>query len=90
MTMTMPAVEACDVKGCAFNHDGCSAYAMTMGQFGCATLIQLDVNGGLDKVTAQVGACQKADCAHNDHLECHADHVRISGANGSCMTYEKA
>ncbi|MDO5747414.1 MAG: hypothetical protein Q4P66_07145 [Actinomycetaceae bacterium] len=88
MAIAMPSVRGCEVKECAFNRDGCAAFAMTMGQDGCATFIQLDTVGGLDKVTAQVGACQKADCVHNSNLECKADFVRISGANGECMMYE--
>lgn len=88
MAIAMPSVRDCDVKECSFNREGCSAFAMTMGQSGCATFIQLDTAGGLDKVTAQVGACQKDDCKFNENLECQADYVRISGANGECMMYE--
>lgn len=82
----LPVVADCAVKDCSYNNDGCSATAMNMGVDGCTTFIALDERGGLDRV-AHVGACQKADCAFNEHLECGAEKVRV--AAGKCLTYEK-
>lgn len=95
-TMDMPAVNECTATGCSYNHDGCHAFAITIGgtngTAGCGTFIPLQVKGGLDKVVAQVGACQRADCAHNVDLECTASGVRIGAGAGTevanCLTYE--
>lgn len=88
MPIAMPSVRECDVVSCAFNHEGCSAFAMTMGSKGCATFIPLDTVGGLDSVRAQVGACQKVDCIYNENLECRTNFIRISGSQGECMMYQ--
>ena len=58
---------------------------MNMGQNGCTTFIALDEKGGLPSVHAHVGACQKADCTFNDHLECVAEKIRVSA--GECQTF---
>lgn len=92
--LEMPPVAECTVSGCSYNHDGCHAFAVTIADHGsraeCATFIPLSAKGGLDKVVAQVGACQRLDCVHNEVLECRASSVRI-GAGGSdtadCLTY---
>lgn len=98
MTMTeMPAVRSCTVEGCSYNHDGCHAFAITVagdnGSADCGTFVPLNRKGGLDKVVAQVGACTREDCAHNDQLECTAEFVRIGAGGGghdaNCLTYEQ-
>lgn len=89
-TLEMPHVAECSVAGCSYNHDGCRAFAVTItDDSSCGTFIPLSAKGGLDRVMAQVGACQRADCTHNDHLECHADAVRVGpGADlADCLTY---
>ena len=45
--------------------------------------------GGLPKVLAQVGACQRAECVHNDHLMCKAAEVHVGPGrdNADCLTY---
>lgn len=85
----MPQVHSCAASDCAFNDNGCNAFAMTMGKSSCVTFISLDAKGGLPKHTAQVGACQRTDCAHNDHLECQADSVKI-GEGEQCLTFQAA
>ena len=95
--LEMPPVSECTIAGCSYNHDGCHAGAITIagstGDASCATFIPLDVKGGLSRVVAAVGACQRAECSHNDHLECNAESVRI-GAGGmhhaDCLTYSPA
>lgn len=82
---TLPAVE-CSVSDCAFNHDGCNAFAVTMGAKGCSTFIELDVRGGLPTAKPQIGACQRIECAFNEHLECSANAVTI-GENEQCLTF---
>jgi len=91
--LEMPRVSDCSVAGCSYNHDGCHAFAVTISDKGddalCTTFIPLTVKGGLDMVIAQVGACQRANCQHNEALECGAPSVRIgSGADkADCLTF---
>lgn len=91
--LEMPQVTECSVAGCSFNHDGCHAFAITIsgrnGGAECATFFPLTARGGLDMVTAQVGACQRADCEHNAALVCKAPAVRVgAGADqAACLTY---
>lgn len=93
-TMTeLPQVTACTVAGCAYNHDGCHAAAVTIGGHGdtaeCTTFLPLDTKGGLATVLARVGACTRADCTHNVALECTATAVHI-GAGGDvadCLSF---
>lgn len=87
---TMPTVDKCATTECAFNHDGCTAFAMTMGTSGCVTFIDIGQRGGLDRVTAQVGACQRTECRFNENLECAADAIRIGAGEAECLTFEKA
>lgn len=94
---TLPLVSQCTIAGCSYNHDGCRASAITIagtnGEASCATFIPLDVKGGLTKVVASVGACQRGECTHNDNLICAADSVRVGmGAdhNADCLTYQPA
>lgn len=97
-TTEMPAVHECTVSGCSYNHDGCHAFAITVngtnGTANCGTFIPLSSKGGLPKVVAQVGACSRADCAHNRSLECTASEVRIGPGHGdhtaNCLTYTNA
>ena len=91
----MPAVSECSVDQCSYNdhNHGCHAEAVTIGGSGadaaCATFIPLDIRGGLDRVVSHVGACQRHDCAHNDHLECGAPAVRVGAGRdlADCLTY---
>ncbi|MEK8104776.1 DUF1540 domain-containing protein [Micromonospora sp. M12] len=68
--LEMPRVHECTVTDCGYNHDGCHAFAITIGQpnASCATFIDTSAKGGLDRVIAQVGACKRADCQHNAEL----------------------
>lgn len=85
----IPAVSNCQVTNCAFNDHGCNAFAMTMGDKGCVTFIELGVRGGLNDIHAKVGACQRADCTHNHNLECGASAIDVAG-NADCLMYESA
>ncbi|GGF36125.1 DUF1540 domain-containing protein [Williamsia phyllosphaerae] len=97
-TLEMPHVSDCSVSACSYNHDGCHAFAINVsgdnGTADCATFIPLSIKGGLDVVSPQVGACQRADCSHNDNLECTAASVQIGAANAgdtaNCLTYATA
>jgi hypothetical protein len=97
-TMEMPRVTECTVLGCSYNdHTACHAAAVTIGgrdsgEAECATFIPLDVKGGLPKVMTFVGACQRTDWTHNDHLECGAASVRVgpgaaSADHADCLTF---
>ena len=65
---------------------------ITGSDAGCGTFIDISLSGGLPTATAKVGACHRTDCTHNDHLECHADSIRVGpGADAAdCLTYEVA
>lgn len=94
-TVEMPHVSECTVSNCSYNHDGCHAYAINVaGQNGsadCQTFIPLSMRGGLDTVTSMVGACQRADCTHNENLECTASEIHVGPGSGEhaarCLTY---
>jgi hypothetical protein len=98
MATTMPVVNECTVAGCSYNHDGCHAFAITVGGMNgtadCGTFVPLSTKGGLDVVDAQVGACSRSDCTYNSNLECSASSVRVgpgSGGNAAnCLTYSPA
>ncbi|PWD52565.1 DUF1540 domain-containing protein [Serinibacter arcticus] len=87
----MPHVADCAVTDCSYNHDGCHAFAVTIDDdVDCATFIDIGTRGGLDRVVAQVGACQRTSCQFNTNLECGADAVRIGpGGSGTanCLTF---
>ncbi len=92
--MELPPVSDCSVAGCSYNHEHtCGAAAITIagssGDAQCATFIPLNFKGGLDRVVSHVGACQRMDCQHNDHLECGAASVRIGAGRDTadCLTY---
>jgi hypothetical protein len=93
--LEMASITECSVAGCSYNdHSGCHAFAVTIGGSGaaaeCATFIPLSAKGGLSKVVGHVGACQRADCAHNDSLECSAASVRIGAGSDTadCLTFQ--
>ncbi|MEZ2373149.1 DUF1540 domain-containing protein [Arthrobacter sp. RCC_34] len=96
MSTHVTEVSACSVDACSFNHDGCTAYGITIGgsdhHAQCATFIDTSSLGGLPKVLAHVGACQRSECRHNDHLMCGAHEVKIGpGAErADCLTYDPA
>jgi len=90
--MAMPRVQECSVTGCGYNHDGCTAFAITIGSLSssCDTFVDTGVSGGIGQLKAQVGACKRSDCRHNEELECHAPAITVgSGADlADCLTFE--
>jgi hypothetical protein len=87
-------VADCSVSNCSFNdHSHCNAAAITVGgaedHASCATFIDTGMHGGLPKVLADVGACQRSECVHNDHLMCKAAEVHVGPGrdNADCLTY---
>jgi hypothetical protein len=63
-------VADCGVANCSFNdHSACTAAAITVGgsedHASCATFIDTGAHGGLPKVLADVGACQRVAVAVN-------------------------
>jgi hypothetical protein len=94
--LDMPPITECTVDGCSYNdHSNCHAIAITIGggsngDAQCATFIPLGAKGGLTRVHGHVGACQRADCVHNESLECTASSVRIGpGADtADCLTFQ--
>lgn len=89
--MEMPRVQECSVSGCGYNHGGCTAFAITIGRTSseCDTFIDSG-SGGIGKAMAQVGACKRAECKHNDNLECKAPAITVgAGADAAdCKTFE--
>ncbi|MCL3778075.1 MULTISPECIES: DUF1540 domain-containing protein [unclassified Actinomyces] len=86
---TVAPITACYTTTCAFNHEGCTAFAVTIGGTGtCSTLINLDARGGLPVAEAHVGACQRLECVHNKDLMCSAEGVTLGPDTAACLTYE--
>lgn len=93
MTITDLPDVTCSVDTCGYHHDGCQAPAINVGSDdACTTFLPLGVDGGLPKFVAHVGACQRTDCAHNDHALCGAESVLIGAGSGTahCQTYTAA
>jgi hypothetical protein len=90
----LPTVTECSATSCSYNHDGCHAAAITISadHADCATFLPLGIDGGLPKVVASVGACQRTDCRFNVAAVCTAPAVRIDGGHGAahCQTFEAA
>lgn len=92
-TGTFPRIADCTVAACSYNHDGCHAHAVTIEAFGseasCGTFIPLSTKGGLPTMLAEVGACQRADCTHNDSLICAAPSIRVGTGRSTadCLTF---
>ena len=87
---SMPKVKNCATTSCSFNQDGCNAFAMTMGQKGCVTFVEIGRRAGLDRSDAAVGACKRSDCAFNHDLECGADAVTVGADAAECLTFQPA
>jgi hypothetical protein len=90
--LARPRVQDCSVTGCGYNHDGCTAFAITIGSMStsCDTFIDTGDKGGIGQVTAQVGACKRSDCTHNQNLECHAPAISVGTGTdlADCLTFE--
>jgi hypothetical protein len=90
--MAMPRVQNCTVSGCGYNHGGCTAFAITIGQASseCDTYIDTADKGGTGHAEAQVGACKRASCVHNTELECHAPSITVGAGEdrADCLTFE--
>jgi len=90
--LEMPHVTDCSATSCAYNHDGCHAFAVNIDSAAlCGTFLSLNEKGGLD-VVAQVGACQRQDCVHNVALECRAASITVgtSSSKADCLSYQAA
>ena len=74
---TVTAIKSCATTACAYNHGGCTAFAITVGgdstDPACSTFVSLDARGGLPVAEGHVGACQRLECIHNTDLMCTAD-----------------
>ena len=87
---TISSVKSCATTSCAFNHDGCSAFGVTIAGTDkptCVTFVALDARGGLPTADGHVGACQRLECIHNADLMCTAEGVDISDS-AACLTYQ--
>jgi hypothetical protein len=90
--MEMPRVTQCTVTGCGYNHDGCTAFAITIGRSNseCDTFVDSAEKGGTGQVIAQVGACKRSECKHNANLECQAPAITVGSGEdlADCLTFE--
>lgn len=89
---TVAAVKSCSVDACAFNHGGCTAFAVTIAgapnEASCGTFISLDARGGLKVADGHVGACQRLECVHNKDLMCTAEAIDVAGDTATCQMYQ--
>ena len=90
--MDMSNITECNAAGCAFNKDGrCHAIAVTIGsrESSCDTYLPGGKKGGLEDVTAGVGACKMANCMFNKSLECTANGIKVAthASHADCMTF---
>jgi len=92
--LEMPRVQECTVTGCGYNHNGCTAFAITIGRSTseCDTFVDSDRQGGMGQAMAQVGACKRSECVHNADLECRAPAIVVGVGAGQdladCLTFE--
>ena len=86
----MPLVDQCAETACAFNQNGCNAFAMTMGRNGCVTFLELTERPTLNMTQAAVGACQRYDCVFNKGLECSAHVIEVGATAANCLTFQAA
>ncbi len=87
---TITQVSSCTTTACAFNNEGCTAFAITVGgadTAACDTFTTLDLRAGLSDAHGQVGACQRLDCSHNEALMCTASGISITGDTATCADY---
>lgn len=91
---TVASVASCTATACSYNHDGCTAFAITVGgsegSATCGTFITLDARGGLPVAQGRVGACQRLECAHNADLLCTNSEVSMVGDRATCESYQVA
>ena len=86
---TRTAITSCATTACAFNHNGCTALAITVDGTGCcSTLIKLNDRGDLPVAQAHVGACQRLECVHNTDLMCTAEGISLGADTADCLSYE--
>lgn len=85
---TVTTVKSCATTTCSYNHNGCAAFAITVGdKSACTTFLKLDARGGLPTSDGKVGACQLLECVHNTDMMCSAQAVEFD-ANAKCLSYE--
>lgn len=87
----MSTVTSCAVTTCSFNkNDACGALGITIGGTrSCRTMTTIDAraeSGG----PANVGACHRIDCIHNNNLLCGADSISITADTALCASYQAA
>ena len=84
-------ISSCTTTACAFNNDGCTAFAVNVGgnaDAACTTFSTVDLRAGLAGADAQVGACKRLACAHNEDLMCGLADISVSGDAALCGSYE--
>ncbi|MFT4215741.1 MAG: DUF1540 domain-containing protein [Micropruina sp.] len=88
-TISLTLVTSCATSACAFNNNGCTAGAITVGGSSaatCTTFTELDARAGLASANGQVGACKRLECVHNADLLCTAGKIAV-GDTANCLSY---
>lgn len=88
---TVTKISSCTATACAFNNNGCTAFAVNVGgnaNAACTTFSEVDLRAGLSTAGAQVGACKRLDCNHNEDLMCGLADISVSGDEALCDNYE--
>ncbi len=89
----LPKVESCSAEECAYNKgQECHAAAITVSETNdpkCSTFSNNSSKGGVENLTAGVGACLQSNCQHNVDLECGASAIVMAFSHGmvNCSTY---
>ena len=91
----MSKILDCTMSDCSYNKNKeCHTMAITIGgaHAMCGTLLKAAQKGGVDDMTAGVGACQIANCKYNRNLECTASgiHVGMHSEHADCITFATA
>ena len=86
----MPRILDCSVLDCSYNKEkSCRSRRNHRRLLDLLqTFIPLTVKGGLARPNPFVGACQKADCTHNNALECTAASISVGAGTADCLSYE--
>jgi hypothetical protein len=79
------------MSNCAYNKNiACHTLGITVGPHAeCNTFVHASARAGFKEVKGGVGACQTAECAFNNSLECAAPDVNVSGheKHADCTTF---
>ena len=96
MEKQMVKITSCNVTDCSYNkNNACHTLAITVGGPGdpcpsCDTYLHSSQKGGIQDVTAGVGACKVQNCVSNKSFECTAPSITIGKhqTHPDCMSFK--